>query len=86
MKPDQESTAAALPQIIDADNYRIAMSEPGPIRFIVQGGTEILRLCPNGEIYVRGILTTTDLQVVEGLRDWLSAFYHKDTVRASVSE
>lgn len=33
--------------------------------------TEMLRLDPNGDIFVKGKLATSDLEVVEGLREWL---------------
>jgi hypothetical protein len=37
------------------------------------GGYEMLRLCSNGDIFIRGQLTTNDCQVVEGLKEWLKA-------------
>lgn len=45
---------------------------PGDIRFEVNnGGLEILRLCPNGDIYVKGRLIENDKELVDGLREWL---------------
>jgi hypothetical protein len=32
---------------------------------------EVLRLCPNGDIFVRGSLVENDRQVVDGLREFL---------------
>jgi hypothetical protein len=32
---------------------------------------EVLRLCPNGDIFVRGALVENDRQVVDGLREFL---------------
>lgn len=37
------------------------------------GGYEMLRLCSNGDIFVRGQLATNDCQTVEGLQQWLKA-------------
>ena len=39
--------------------------------FVDNGGTEILKLCGNGDIYVRGKLVENDKEVVQGLRDFL---------------
>lgn len=40
--------------------------------FVGNGSREILRLCPNGDIYVRGKLATNDAEVVDGLRGFLN--------------
>jgi hypothetical protein len=32
---------------------------------------EIMKLCANGEIYIRGVLITNDLEVVEGMKKFL---------------
>lgn len=32
---------------------------------------EMLRLCSNGDIYVRGVLADSDLAVVDGMREFL---------------
>lgn len=37
------------------------------------GGFEMLRLCSNGDIYVKGVLAVNDCQVVEGFQLWLKA-------------
>jgi hypothetical protein len=36
-------------------------------------GREMMRFEKNGDIYVRGVLTTNDLEVVEGFRAFLVA-------------
>jgi hypothetical protein len=52
---------------LEADN-----SSSGDITFLVDNEkVEILKLCSNGDIYVRGRLATNDLEVVEGLRYFL---------------
>jgi hypothetical protein len=35
------------------------------------GGYEMLRLCSNGDIYVKGNLVTNDCQVVDALKEWI---------------
>lgn len=40
---------------------------------------EILKLCSNGDIYVNGRLTSNDIEVVEGMRQFLIvAGYNKN--------
>jgi hypothetical protein len=34
---------------------------------------EILKLCPNGDIFVKGRLAENDKQVVEALKEWLNS-------------
>lgn len=41
------------------------------VTFYVEG-EEILKLCPEGEIYVRGKLAHNDKQVVEALKQFLN--------------
>jgi hypothetical protein len=41
------------------------------IRFFVKDSEEIVRFCGNGDIYVKGNLTTNDIEVVEGIREFL---------------
>lgn len=43
------------------------------IKFFVNGNTEMLRLDPNGDIYIKGRLAENDLEVVNGMRDFLAA-------------
>jgi hypothetical protein len=45
------------------ENIRKATGSDAPI--------EILRLCPNGDIYVHGRLTANDKDVVDGMRELL---------------
>lgn len=42
----------------------------GDILFSV-GEIEMLRLCSNGDIYVKGRLTTNDLETVEGFKEFV---------------
>lgn len=46
------------------------MVEGNNISFAVQG-QEIIRLTPNGDIFVKGKLVKNDLEVVDGLREFL---------------
>lgn len=39
---------------------------------INHGQTEMLKLCANGDIFVKGKLVENDLEVVEGLRNFLN--------------
>jgi cytidylate kinase len=34
---------------------------------------EILKLCPNGDIFVKGRLAENDKQVVDALKEWLNS-------------
>lgn len=34
-------------------------------------GEEVMKFCPNGDIYVRGKLTTNDMEVVNGIKEFL---------------
>jgi hypothetical protein len=45
---------------------------PNNIIFYGDNLNEILKLCGNGDIYVNGRLTTNDIEVVEGLRHFLT--------------
>jgi hypothetical protein len=49
----------------------IKTKDQGDIRFEVAGNREMLRLCANGDIYVRGELADTDAAVVAGFKEWL---------------
>ena len=40
--------------------------------YIGNGNTEVLRISPNGDFYVRGKLTTNDMEVYNALRDFLN--------------
>jgi hypothetical protein len=56
-----------------ADDIFVRVDEPalGSIQFHI-GMLEMLRLDPNGDIFVRGQLAENDKAVVYGLRDFLS--------------
>jgi len=46
--------------------------EPNTISFNIETLDEpILKLCANGDIFVKGKLVENDLEVVEGLREFL---------------
>lgn len=36
-------------------------------------GGEILKLCPNGDIFVKGRLAENDKEVVDALKEWLNS-------------
>lgn len=50
----------------------IVPREPGAILFCVNYGKEVLRLEPNGDIYVKGNFAENDKQVVDALREFLT--------------
>jgi len=44
--------------------------EPNTISFSIETNKEpVIKLCPNGDIYVKGKLVENDLDVVEGMRE-----------------
>ena len=45
--------------------------QEGEIVFHV-ASKEIIRLCPNGDIYIREKLTENDAEVVQGMREFLT--------------
>lgn len=48
--------------------------EPNIIQFYTNhGATEVLKFCPNGDIYIYGRLAENDKEVVEGLRKFLKS-------------
>ncbi len=42
------------------------------IRFNLKNGTEVLKFCLNGDIFVKGKLIENDKQVVDGIREFLT--------------
>ena len=46
------------------------------ITFTMNDNNEIIRFCANGDIFIRGKLTTNDLEVVEGMRLFLESSGH----------
>lgn len=58
----------------DAGEIRFYVKPPKNIQEATGSDTskEILRLCPNGDIYVNGKLAETDKKAVDGMRDLLS--------------
>jgi hypothetical protein len=53
--------------------YTIANMGLQDIIFFSKDRVEILRLCSNGDIHVRGKLIENDREVVQGLRDFLGS-------------
>lgn len=45
--------------------------EPNSIVFHPTARNPVLKLCPNGDIFVNGKLAKNDLEVVEGMKDFL---------------
>lgn len=49
-----------------------SVSDPSEIKFTTENGArEVLRITANGDIYVNGKLAANDMEVVEGLRQFL---------------
>lgn len=42
------------------------------IKFNLKDGTEVLKFCMNGDIFVKGKLIENDQEVVDGIREFLS--------------
>lgn len=60
----------------DVKGMHIAEPLDTSIKFLVAGNTlEILKLCANGDIFVKGELVENDKQVVDAMRTWLG--YHQ---------
>ena len=47
-------------------------NSPQYIIFQVDDVDEFIKLCPNGDIYVKGKLIENDKELVDGLREWLT--------------
>lgn len=62
-------------------SFAIAGSKEGAIVFKVGEKLEALRFEPNGQIYVQGRLATTDIEVIQGLKDWLSTAQPSGRIR-----
>jgi hypothetical protein len=45
---------------------------PQDITFRVGNVGEFIKLCANGDIYVRGKLIENDKELVDGMREWLT--------------
>lgn len=43
------------------------------LKFNGQQGKEMLKFMPNGDIFIYGRLATNDMEVVEGIREWLKS-------------
>jgi hypothetical protein len=68
--------AKLIPQLIlkkdEIDNLPLNEQDPQHNTMIFGLPDEILKLCANGDIYVKGKLVENDIEVVEGLREFLS--------------
>lgn len=50
----------------------LTFNEESSIIFLVNNGQrEMLKLCSNGDIFVKGKLVENDKEVIEALREWL---------------
>lgn len=47
--------------------------EADTIWFHAHEGEEVLKFCPNGDIYIWGRLAENDKEVVQGMRDFLTS-------------
>ena len=56
----------------EIDNLPLNEQDPQHNTMIFGLPDEILKLCANGDIYVKGKLVENDIEVVEGLREFLS--------------
>ena len=54
-----------------SDAARAKPADDGSIRIGSATHREMLRLCSNGDIFVRGVLTDNDRAVVDGVREFL---------------
>lgn len=48
------------------------------------GKTEMLRLCSNGDIFVKGVLVETDKEVFVGLREFINKGLKENNTKVSV--
>ena len=61
-------------EFLKANGTTLSVSNPEPnIVFLYQSDSskELLKLCQNGEIYVKGNLIKSDIEVVDALREFL---------------
>jgi hypothetical protein len=66
--------------VADSDAAPAQPAADDPIRIGSPTQREVLRLCTNGDIFVRGVLAKNDSQVVDGLREFLGQAKHTKTV------
>lgn len=59
------------PEIMENSNVRIQNESPSIMKITASNGTEMLRFESNGDIFVKGKLTTNDMEVVDGFRELL---------------
>lgn len=62
-------------------SFSVAGSKEGAIIFMVGEKLEALRFEPNGEIYVQSRLALTDIEVVQGLKNWLDTALPSGRIR-----
>ncbi len=53
-------------------NFKVDL-EPSLLQFNGNKGVEILRFMPEGDVYIYGRLATNDMEIVEGIREWLKS-------------
>jgi hypothetical protein len=56
---------------VEDDKLELVEQGPWDLIFSSKTNQEILKLCENGDIYVKGRLTENDKEVVEALREFL---------------
>ena len=56
--------------MMEGNESGIAKTSPSDITFIIEG-SNIMKLCQNGDIFIKGHLVKNDLEVVEGMREFL---------------
>ena len=82
--PDQSEFGSPVNEVLFSDErkmetYPLLTISDGEIEanniifYVDNGSTEILKLCENGDIFVKGRLAENDKEVVQGLRDFLKA-------------
>jgi hypothetical protein len=74
MKQEEKTDHSSNLNTVDSRLYFNPDLEKNSIVFYVNndGQNEILKLCANGDIFVKGRLVENDLEVVEGLRKFLN--------------
>jgi len=55
---------------VEINTSSIMDTKQGEIVFVCEF-KEMLKLCANGDIYIRGVLATNDIDIVLGLKEWL---------------
>lgn len=80
VKSDFEDIAKDIASLSNAKlESKLVLPEDNTITFNISSHTptEIIRFCENGDIYIKGKLVTNDIEVVEGLREFLNLYKHE---------